>query len=127
MQNMIETPHRGNLGLGLPGIEIYFPIAPTRALAMWCPSLKQVVFGSAAGSEEGRALSSQLSAALATGRPVGYSAENVENLNALQTAGSERYLFSSTSDFDLVRRLLDEHPDLGNGPRLAIHEVRVEA
>jgi hypothetical protein len=120
MQNMIETPHRGNLGLGVPGIEIYFPISPTRALAMWCPSLKEVVFGSAGVSEEGRALSAQLSTALATGCPVRYSAENVENLNAMQVAGSERYLFSSTGDFDLVRRMLDEHPDLANGPRLAI-------
>lgn len=96
MQNMIGTPDRGNLGLGVPGI------------------------GSAGVSEEGQALSSQLSAALATGCPVRYSAENVENLNALQVASSERYLFSSTDDFDLARRMLEEHPALGKGPRLAV-------
>lgn len=120
LQNSTAQPHRGNLGLGLSGIEIYFPITPTRAIAMWCPSLKHAVFASAKASDQGRHFADELSAALATGCPIQYSAGNVDNLNALQVIGSERYVFSSTSDFEMVRRMLTDCPDLCSGPRITV-------
>lgn len=39
LHNSIDMGPRGNLGLAVVGIEIYFPLSPARALAMWCPSL----------------------------------------------------------------------------------------
>jgi hypothetical protein len=40
MQNMNHREHRGNIGLAVKGIEIYFPLGPEYALAMWCPTLE---------------------------------------------------------------------------------------
>lgn len=87
---------------------------------MWCPSLKGLVLVARRASAEAQALAAELSEALTTGHPLSFSRENVENLNSLQVANSERYLFSSSDDFDLVRQMLDEHPELGTGPRFPV-------
>jgi hypothetical protein len=33
--------HDSNLGLAVPGIQIYLPIAPSHALAFFCPTIKE--------------------------------------------------------------------------------------
>ena len=124
-QNTIDRPNRGNLGLALPGIEIYFPLSPTRALAMWCPTLTETVHRGAlafmkntatrAGPDPHGVIS--MSDALLSGAPVEYSPANVENFNSLQVIWSERYIFSTTNDFQLAEAMLAEHPSLKNGPR----------
>lgn len=124
-QNMIDRPNRGNLGLALPGIEIYFPLSPTRALAMWCPTLTETVHrgalalmsrvGSAAAPDPHGVIS--MSDALLSGAPVPYSPANVENFNSLQVIWSERYIFSTINDFQLAEAMLTEHPDLKKSPR----------
>ena len=40
MQNLVEPkgPFRGNLGLAVPGIEIYLPISSTMMLGFFCCS-----------------------------------------------------------------------------------------
>ena len=125
-QNMIDRPNRGNLGLALPGIEIYFPLSPTRALAMWCPTLTETVHrgalalmsrtGSTAGTPGPYGVIG-MSDALLSGAPVQYSPENAENFNSLQVIWSERHIFSSINDFQLAQAMLSEHPDLKKGPR----------
>jgi hypothetical protein len=125
-QNMIDRPNRGNLGLALPGIEIYFPLSPTRALAMWCPTLTETVHRGALAliSRTGFAATGpdphgviSMSDALLNGAPVLYSPANVENFNSLQVIWSERYIFSTANDFQLAEAMLSEHPNLKNGPR----------
>lgn len=44
MQNMIDYGPRGNLGLKVPGIEIYFPLSKTYCLSMICPSYEEEIF-----------------------------------------------------------------------------------
>ncbi len=116
-QNMIERPHRGNLGLLTPGIEIYFPLSPTRALAMWCPTLSDLVHRAASdnGSDPDGIVA--ISHALRSGKPVQYSAANVENFNSLQVVWSERYIFSTINDFRFAHEMLEDHPSLQRGPR----------
>lgn len=124
-QNMIDRPERGNLGLALPGIEIYFPLSPTRALAMWCPSLVETVHrgarahmsraGSTAAPDPHGVIS--MSNALLNGAPVQYSPAHVQNFNSLQVIWSERYIFSTVNDFQLAEAMLTEHPNLKTGPR----------
>ena len=131
LQNLIDRPHRGNLGLTVPGIEIYLPISPVRALAIWCRSLTGAVLQAAAehrqratqrgGAEHNPAGVVELEAALSTGRPLTYSKENVENFNSLQVAGSERYVFSFVNEFDLARDMVAAHPSLRAGPRVQAH------
>lgn len=131
LQNMIDMSPRGNLGLAVRGIEIYFPLSPVRALAMWCPSLVQIV---RQGSETLRSLPPgvtqkhlrdpegllALDEAINTGRALMYNKANVENFNSLQIARSERYVFSSIENFDLARAMLQSHPNLKHGPRAEI-------
>jgi hypothetical protein len=127
-QNMIERAHRGNLGLTNPGIEIYLPLSPTRALAMWCPTLTDLVHRSARSLVGGRRADDvadpegivAMSDTLLSGKPVQYSVANVENFNSLQIAWSERYIFSTSNDFDLAQTMLDEHPHLRQGPRSTV-------
>lgn len=121
-QNLLEGEFRGNLGLAVPGVEVYLPLSPTRALAMWCPTLTRPIIVRA---EELRTGGSGLVArdealvnALLTGRPLQYSNENVDNLNSLQIVQSERYVFSCTNDFSLAERLVGSFPHVRRGPRM---------
>lgn len=130
-QNFNALSPRGNLGLKTPGIEIYLPLSPTRALAMWCTTLTELVHrgailimsnaarrgGDAANDPEGILA---LSEALMTGCPTNYSKQNVENFNSLQVGSSERYVFSSTNDFHLAKEMLQSEPKLKGGPRFQI-------
>ncbi len=99
-QNSNDQGHRGNLGLTSPGVEIYLPLSSTRALALLCPTLTNAVHrcarsvrnelkGDVNDPEGFVAMSNTLS----SGRPLQYSAANVENLNSLQIVWSERYIF----------------------------------
>lgn len=130
-QNMIERPNRGNLGLKTLGIEIYFPLSPTRALAMWCPTLTELIHKRAlsimarsdgvapadASDPEGVVA---MSDSLLSGRPVQYTLANVENFNSLQVIWSERYVFSHANDFHLAESMLGENPSLKKGPRFTV-------
>jgi hypothetical protein len=121
LQNMVERPGRGNLGLAVPGIEIYFPLSPVRALALWCRSLTGLALR-LRGDRSGERLAASIASALSTGRPISCSNENVENMNSLQLAGSERYLFSCKNDFESIKEILRTHPASKAGPRLQVAE-----
>jgi hypothetical protein len=131
LQNSVDRPHRGNLGLTVPGIEIYLPLSPLRALAMWCPSLTKMVRDAVASQfspvvGQGGRQENDCEGALAlaeafnSGGPVSYSKENVENFNSLQISRSERYIFSSVDDFHLAKEMLSSYPDLKRGPRIQV-------
>ncbi len=125
-QNMDDMSPQGNLGLFVRGIEIYFPLSPVRALAIWCPSLVDMVqqaarvVQSVSGSDHLRGAVLAINDAIHTGRPLMYKKENVENFNSLQVAWSERYLFSSINDFQLVRDMLRSNPNMKRGPRATV-------
>ena len=130
-QNFVDRPHRGNLGLKVPGIEIYFPLSPSRALAMWCPTLTDLVHrGAAALVRNGgpSALASaadpngvlSISKALLSGGIVQYTPENVTNFNSLQVVWSERYIFSTMNNFELAKEMLDAQPHHKRGPRSTV-------
>jgi hypothetical protein len=130
-QNLIDRPNRGNLGLETPSIEIYLPLSPIRALAMWCPTMTELVHRSAlslnarteslaAGSAPDPDGVIAMSNALLSGGPVQYSQANVENFNSLQVVWSERYIFSSANDFHLAEAMLADHPSLKRGPRSTV-------
>lgn len=127
-QNLIDWPEPGALGLATPGIEIYLPLSPTRALAMWCPTLTDLVrrdalslpLGQRAGGAPDPAGVSAISESLLSGKPLQYLPANVENFNSLQVAWSERYIFSNLNDFRLAHTMLAEHPNLRQGPRSTV-------
>lgn len=131
MQNTNDFSPYGNLGLAVRGIEIYFPLSPTRALAMWCPSLTNQIGQAVSTLQELRRKSAHLLegqlkdpeyleylwGAISSGHPLQYQSENVTNFNSLQVLFAERYVFSSRNDFDLPEKMVTESPSVRKGPR----------
>jgi hypothetical protein len=131
LQNMNNMRPFGNIGLAVRGIEIYFPLSPIRALALWCPSLGEMFQKAATNlrffSQIAPHLVATLShdplfiektvAAMETGRPLTYEPENVLNLNSLQVHYAERHVFSCIDDFALVREMIERDPSIRSGPR----------
>ncbi len=132
LQNMIEDKPFGNLGLAVPGIEIYFPLSPTRALAMWCPSHMENILRRAAQVREYRITAPHLvethirdpdgleamAQRLISGEPIPYAAENVRNFNSLQVGSAERFVFSSAKDFTLPEEMIKAHSSIRGGRRI---------
>ncbi|KFN46430.1 DUF4238 domain-containing protein [Arenimonas metalli] len=129
LQNQTERGPYGNLGLGVPGIEIYLPLSSTRALGMWCPSLAAKF---AEGAANIRTLPRHLvervarkpdrmlaiDECLRTEGGLDYEPMTVMNFNSLQVARSERYLVSPTQDFSLAQRMISDHPEYRTGQRI---------
>jgi hypothetical protein len=132
LQNSIDMKPYGNLGLAVRGIEIYLPLSPTRALAMWCPSIEATIREGAETIAELRKTAphiieisipdpkaiENLASALVSGAPLLYTADNVLNFNSLQVSHAERYVFSSNQDFSLAQRMIAEQPKFKTGRRM---------
>jgi len=86
-QNTINrNPHRGTLGINSDGIEIYFPLSPSLVLCLFCERAYSWL-------KEKRMPS---------------NAENIENVNSLQVIYSDRFVFSSQNDFELVEDMINK-------------------
>jgi hypothetical protein len=128
LQNHVDRGPYGNLGLAVPGIEIYMPLSSTRALGMWCPSVARRFDESArtirmaprhlldAVRDPDRMLA--IADALESGGALDYESRHVMNLNSLQVIRAERYIVSPTDEFALVRRMLADHPEFRGGQRM---------
>lgn len=90
LQNTTDNSEiRGTLGLESYGVEIYLPISPSLTISLFCEKLF---------------------------KNNGYhknhipnlicEPENVENLNSLQVAYSERFIFSQKNEFEIVKKQL---------------------
>lgn len=135
----------GNIGLALPGIQIYMPLSPTLILAIWEGSL---VDDFRNNHEKGQKALQQLKAALAVGKvdrlqaqalvdqyevqlpplaaivtafenggAVDASYENVIFSNSLQYSWSYRFIMCNSGKFGLAERMSRERPDLKSGLR----------
>ena len=132
LQNTIDMGPYGNLGLAVKGIEMYLPLSPVRALAMWCPSHKQTILSNANTLRQMRVIAPHLIAekirdpggierlerALLDDTPLQYSLDNVRNFNSLQVRYAERFVFSSNPDFSLAHEMVNSHPALRTGMRM---------
>lgn len=135
MQNMIDMGPRGNIGLAVKGIEIYFPLSPTRALGLWCPSIHANVTQAASTLrrlqvEAPHIVEQQiknpagieaLDKAMREGTPLPSATENVENFNSLQVMHAERYVFSSLDEFSLAREMIADNVAFRRGRRFEVN------
>lgn len=135
MHNMVKQEGRGNLGIAVEGIELYFPLSPELVLAIWCPSHLQALldgiqrFDRIAGvsassmkdfaSVKNEAL--EIVSAIQSGKPLRSKPENVEFFNSLQVSTAERFVFSSNDDFSIVKEMIQANPELRHGRRM--HEA----
>lgn len=132
LQNAVDTGPYGNRGLAVKGIEVYLPLSPTRALALWCPSHKEALLATTRLRRHMRKFAphlltaksldfdaaEQVERALLEGKPLQYSPDNVRNFNSLQVSHAERFVFSCNPDFALARDMVSTYPALRNGPRV---------
>ena len=138
MHNCQEFGPYGNIGVAVPGIEIYLPLTSTQLLALWCPSnaksLAQkyetaktdrnnlpalLVLGVNIDRDKvarrDRELQSVIEQceplldALRSGTPIVATDENVIFYNHLQVRWSHRYVMSSVENFALARRMISDN------------------
>ena len=88
MQNILNRkPNRGTLGLNSDGIEIYFPLSPSLLLCLLCERSYDIL----------------------KDNELPCSAENIENINSLQVVYSDRFIFSSQNNFELVNEMVSKN------------------
>ena len=129
LQNDVEPkgPLRGNLGLAVPGIEIYLPISSTLTLGFFCRSHEEMI---RSGVERMRRRIVRdpdfpmdfgpllvWMRALRKGTPIASTTDNVLNHNSLQVRQAERFVFSSLPNFELVESMIADDPRFRRGPR----------
>ncbi|MGV6482058.1 DUF4238 domain-containing protein [Pantoea agglomerans] len=123
----------GNLGLAVPGIEIYLPLSSTLMLAMYCPSIRAQKIKLKQQIEYLVSRPPQLIPAhirpfemlehvrrftdyqLMPTRP-----EQVTHYNALQVEYAEQYVFCVQNNFSLVQRMLAQDERYRTGPRFTL-------
>jgi len=130
--NDFDDSLRGNLGLKSKGIQLYFPLSPTLALAIWCPTLHQALRDyskrlEALSLESPELVEPHINSwkssldtieAIQKGTPLISIPDNIEHFNSLQVATAERFVFSSNGDFSLVKEMIRNNPELRFGHRL---------
>ena len=93
--NPVHMPPYGNLGLRCPGIQIFFPLSAKLCIGICDPQMYFFY-------------------------PDKYVVDNEQNIifqNHLEVKTSTRHVFSTTEEFALARRMLTEHPELGDVDR----------
>lgn len=128
MHNVRDHGLRGNLGLNVRGIEIYFPLSPRLMLGMMCESHRRdFESGLRHMSRENRrdprlqkglSIARDFIHAVRSGQPASMDPQNVEFLNSLQVARAERFLFSCEGNFSLAERMIAANPHLRRGRRI---------
>ncbi len=126
LHNSREFGPYGNIGLGVPGIEIHLPLSSKLDLWMICPSLF-------AEFERGFKLAHSLRASgwsaaeidaaisrvdrIRSGAPWDMTDDNVTHINHLQVVYSARFVYSEHGDFSLVERMLRDNASYRDGIR----------
>ncbi len=148
MHNDRDMGPYGSIGLAVPGIQIYIPLAPDLMLALWCPSLTSEMLdaeqkhrtmlgslslleavGAAPLSEvEQEALAhlrekwpftKAMIAALKSRTPLKADAANLRFLNHLQVRSAERFVLARNQPFDLVKEMIAHRDSYREGMRLS--------
>nr|WP_280800228.1 DUF4238 domain-containing protein [Mesorhizobium sp. L103C565B0] len=149
LANARDFGPRGNLGLGVQGIEIYMPLASDLMLCAFCPSIIEGLRETHKRAKEARQaeavsrlMKGQLSAAgmrqfldaanatarpveellsaAADGYPVSSNDANMDYYNSLQTSYAYRYVVCQQADFALARSFNSENPALKRGRRVQV-------
>jgi hypothetical protein len=111
-----STVPYGDSGFRSSGVGIYLPLGSTLVLAMLCKSvdanLNDRPIERLEMPQELAHKCITLREGLRTGKPVQQSDSFVDSFNALQIAGSSRFLYSSQNNFKAARAKLETHPQL---------------
>ena len=114
LHNHIKDEFRGTIGFAVPGIEVYMPISATALVGAYCPILFQEV----GGVEPFRT-------ACETGEPVPSDSAKMDFFNSLQVGSAERFVYCRDNDFELARRVLQNHPE-ARKPKRMISNIPID-
>ena len=108
----------GQTGLKSPGVELYYPLAPHLCLALYCPSIREIL-GEAIDPNHPRPRPTdpfmfELYNALVGQRTLEIPEEYSTYLNTLQISQSSRFLYSNRDEFGLAHRILSQDPKVAN-------------
>jgi len=120
-----QNSHIGTLGLAVPGIEIYFPLSKTLCLGFFCPTIEELIRKSQKRASSPGNPGANWCMAFDGLAPLEMEHDNVTYLNSLQVINAERYVFLGDSDFSLVSKMLQNHPELKDGPRFQVNHPSV--
>lgn len=131
MYNETDFAGRSNTGIALPGIQIYLPLSATLMLAMVCPSLQdklkeerdliyKLIVNHIGGEQFNVFERLDFLKDMLDRRLVNIEDWRLNHLNNLQVWRAEHFIFSSLDDFDRVKNLIDDCPELGGGPRSVV-------
>ena len=144
MHNEREFGPYGNIGLAVPGIQIYLPLTSTLLLALWCTTnadklLENVelakrnkkelsvmrVLGRDVDTDEAERQieyyqtiideGEPLIEAMTKGSAIEATAKNVTFFNHLQVTWSHRFLMSRLDDFALAKRMISDNSKYRRG------------
>lgn len=131
MYNETEFADRSNTGIALLGIQIYLPLSATLMLAMICPSLndklkeeRDLIYKDIVNNIGGEHLNVferlDFIKDMLDRRLVNIEDWRLNHLNNLQVWRAEHFIFSSLDDFERVKNLIDDCPELVGGPRSVV-------
>ncbi len=124
LYNYFPRAGRGNLGLGLRGIEIQFPLSPKLCMVFFCSKTVMKLRLAVSHCKTMKQLG--IAVPLETSDPEKYlneldakltkvlKPENVEFNNWLQVSQSSRFIYCHNGDFDLAVDVLRKSPELNN-------------
>jgi len=125
--NHFPREHRGNLGIGLYGIEIYFPISPKYCLSFLCSDVatevKQSVINHRVAKVLGVTQQQDISEAKLMAEcfknktPYDVSPNHMDFSNSNQVISSTRFIYSTNNDFTLAFDMLKTNPEIATQPK----------
>ena len=126
MQNNLKerSEFRGNIGLDVKGIEIYFPISSREVITLICEKFFHEIENTYMKDPAGTDRSSNYRIRnfvnyIRRRIPTELHKETVLNYNSLQVIYAERYIISENENFELIEDML-KNPKLRIGPRTKV-------
>lgn len=138
LQNQKDHGPLGNIGIGVRGIEIYFPLSKTLTLFLLCvetarkrqvgyaaykraesyaPGIHRRLLPQFLDFESSIQQTGTLLKGMESKKAVRVSHGNVLNINSLQVAYATELVFSCSQDFDLAKKVVKSDPKYREGPR----------
>ena len=140
MQNAQNFGAYGNIGLMVPGIEVYVPISSRLTLA-WCPSIlprlrslideadarlapidipAEISDDDLAETRAARTRLAQIVELSQTGNAIPSEVDNVTRLNSLQVKWAERWVMAGGGNFEIVERMIGDNDAIRTGKRISV-------
>ncbi|MBJ9201384.1 DUF4238 domain-containing protein [Citrobacter freundii] len=133
LENSNDFGPYGNIGLAVPGIQIYLPLSSTLMLAIYCPSIRQqkirlkqeLLYNIVNAPHLIPAHSCPFDNLKYLNRFTDYllmplTEKHVMHYNALQVEYAEQYVFCGENEFSLVERMLADNDRFRTGPRFTV-------